>query len=125
MKQIRPGWLLAGVLPALGVLYYAADPARAGFFPPCPLRSLTGLLCPGCGSQRCVHQLMHGHWAEAFALNPLLVLALPYVLLGVVVEYSPLRTRWAGFRQRLYGRRAAQVTFGVVLAFWIFRLTTA
>jgi hypothetical protein len=122
MKQAWVRWFVAGVLLASGTLYYRFDPAQAGFFPPCPLRALTGLPCPGCGSQRCLHQLLHGNLHKAFALNPLLVLALPYVALGMLLEYSPLRTRWAMLRQHLYGYRAAQVSFVVIIVFWLFRL---
>jgi hypothetical protein len=39
----------------------------------------TGLLCPGCGSLRALHQLLHGHLAAAFRFNGLLVISLPFV----------------------------------------------
>ncbi|QKZ12487.1 DUF2752 domain-containing protein [Spirosoma sp. KUDC1026] len=113
--------ILTGVGAAL-VLYYQVNPAVATFFPPCPFRLLTGLPCPGCGSQRCLHQLLHGHVDEAFALNPLLVLSLPYLLVGFVVEYSSLRTRFPQFRQRLYGRVAAWICFGLVMLYWFIRV---
>ena len=40
---------------------------------------LTGLACPGCGSLRALHQLTHGHFGEALRLNPMLVMALPFL----------------------------------------------
>ena len=52
------------------------NPASSGIFPPCPFHRLTGLYCPGCGSLRAVHQLLHGNLSSAFRLNPLLVLFL-------------------------------------------------
>ena len=52
------------------------NPASSGIFPPCPFHRLTGLYCPGCGSLRAVHQLLHGNLSTAFRLNPLLVLSL-------------------------------------------------
>ena len=71
------GLLAAGVALILGgtVLYFF-DPATAGFYPACLFRLVTGIPCPGCGSLRAMHQLLHGHFAAAFALNPLLVLGL-------------------------------------------------
>jgi hypothetical protein len=45
--------------------------------PPCPFHALTGLYCPGCGSTRALHALLHADFAQAMAMNPLLVLALP------------------------------------------------
>jgi len=48
--------------------------------PPCPLRTLTGIPCPLCGSTRGVIAAVHGHFGQALTLNPasigVLVLAL-------------------------------------------------
>jgi len=48
--------------------------------PPCPLRTLTGIPCPLCGSTRGVIAAVHGHIGHALALNPasigVLILAL-------------------------------------------------
>jgi len=63
---------------ALVTLYFH-DPAAAGFFPPCPFHYLTGLHCPGCGTLRATHQLLHGHPLAALDLNPLMVLSLPFL----------------------------------------------
>ena len=57
-------------------------PARFPF-PRCPFLLLTGLYCPGCGSQRAVHALLHGQVARAAGLNLLAaVLSLPILALG-------------------------------------------
>ena len=73
---------------AATTILFAFDPSRAEFYPPCPLRALTGLYCPGCGTCRALHELLHGHLGEAFGLNPLTILMLPYLgysLLSYVV----------------------------------------
>lgn len=59
------------------------DPATSGVFPPCPLRYLTGWYCPGCGSLRAIHQLLHGNLSAAWALNPLTVVLLPFLAYGM------------------------------------------
>jgi len=59
------------------------DPATSGLFPPCPLRYLTGWYCPGCGSLRALHQLLHGNVSAAWALNPLTVILLPFLAYGM------------------------------------------
>jgi len=53
------------------------DPSAGHVLPPCPFHALTGLYCPGCGSTRTLHALLHGDIGQAMAMNPLLVLALP------------------------------------------------
>ncbi|MCB0770314.1 MAG: DUF2752 domain-containing protein [Flavobacteriales bacterium] len=78
-----PRWAVglagAGVLLYL-VHLYLHDPEHGGFLS-CPFRLLTGLLCPGCGSQRAVHDLLHLRLEDAFRHNGLLVASIP--LLGV------------------------------------------
>ena len=59
------------------------DPALPGFFPPCPLRALTGWHCPGCGSLRAMHQLLNGNVGAALAMNPFAVIALPFLSYGM------------------------------------------
>lgn len=66
---------------ALASVYFALDPARYPF-PRCPFNLLTGLYCPGCGSQRATHELLHGHVIQAAQLNLLAVLSLPLLALG-------------------------------------------
>ncbi len=68
------------------ILLRLYDPATSGIFPPCPLRYLTGLYCPGCGSLRAIHQLLLGNFREAWALNPLTVVLLPFVTHGLASE---------------------------------------
>ena len=62
---------------------YLFDPATSGIFPPCPLRYFTGWYCPGCGSLRAIHQLLHGNLSAALGLNPLTILLLPFIVYGI------------------------------------------
>jgi uncharacterized protein DUF2752 len=76
LKWIVP---LAAVT-ALAVLY-AFPPAQYAFYPQCVFRWATGFDCPGCGSLRSVHCLLHGEFAAAFRLNPLLYVLVPLLLI--------------------------------------------
>jgi hypothetical protein len=82
---------------ALVVLYLFA-PAEHGFYPRCVFHSLTGLACPGCGSLRAVHNLLHGEVAAAFRLNPLVMILLPPVAAMWLVRgeaaFASLRPVW-------------------------------
>lgn len=75
--------MLASGIAAV-VILRLFDPATTGWFPPCPLRALTGWYCPGCGSLRAAHQLLHGNVGSAFALNPFAVLASPFITYGML-----------------------------------------
>jgi len=63
---------------AVIVLFYFA-PGEGGIYPPCPTHYLTNFSCPGCGSLRALHNLLHGNIKEAFFFNPLMVMVLPFL----------------------------------------------
>ncbi|WP_336924052.1 DUF2752 domain-containing protein [Aquipuribacter sp. SD81] len=73
---LGPLSVAAAAAGAMGVLQ-VADPNEAGHYPSCPFLSVTGLLCPGCGSLRMLHALGAGDVVAAFWLNPLGLLLLP------------------------------------------------
>ncbi|MBD2713984.1 DUF2752 domain-containing protein [Microvirga sp. STR05] len=87
--------LLAGL--ALAVLYFRLDPAHYPF-PRCPVYWLTGLHCPGCGTQRALHALLHGHVGQAAGFNLLAAVLAPVVGLGLLEE---ARGYLAGTSRRL------------------------
>jgi len=60
-----------------GILLFFFDPATAGFYPPCLFTTFLGTQCPGCGSLRAAHQLLHGNFNEAWVLNPALIIVAP------------------------------------------------
>ena len=66
--------LLAAVV---GLVLFCFDPGQYHFYPVCFFHRTTGLLCPGCGALRAMHQLLHGHLAAAFRFNPVLIVSLP------------------------------------------------
>ncbi len=81
-----PRWLPSAVLGAgallATVILWRVDPNQPGNpLPACPFSTLTGIYCPGCGSTRCLHALVHGDIPTALAMNPLLVLSLPVLAL--------------------------------------------
>jgi hypothetical protein len=71
--------IAAGVL-AVGAaaILYRFDPATVHLYPRCAFHSLTGLQCPGCGTTRALHHLLHGDVAGAFRLNAMLFVAVPF-----------------------------------------------
>jgi len=112
MVTDRAKFFGAGILFATlaAAVVFTVDPARVSLFPPCPLHRFTGLWCPGCGSTRALHQLLHGNVVAAFHFNPLAISLLPVIgylvvrseenhvkpvwiwtLLGVVVVFGVLR----------------------------------
>ncbi len=107
--------LVAGI-----VILYFVDPAGASFLPPCPFHLVTGLWCPGCGSGRALHALLHGNVLDALDLNPLMVLSLPF--LGYTgVSHLCLSIRGKSLPKISGGRFVGWFIVGIVLVYWVIR----
>jgi hypothetical protein len=92
----RAVWSLVMAWLALvgGSVLFAVNPAEHAIYPACWLYATTGLRCPGCGGLRATHELLHGHLAAAWILNPLAVLVLPfYAWFGLDVALTLFRGR--------------------------------
>lgn len=101
------------------MVYGLADPSVAGWMPKCPFKALTGYSCPGCGSQRLIHSLLHLRFYDAFRYNALLFVALPYLV--VLVYASATRVRHQRLYLALNGRWGIITPFVVILSWWVFR----
>ncbi len=112
-------WL---TITAGSVLLFVLEPGKSTFLPGCPFRKLTGLTCPGCGTTRGLHHLLHGNLSAAFQLNPFLILALPF-LLYVLLNYTNTVLRGKPIRRNTLPAGYIWALFGFVLFFWVFRNT--
>jgi len=70
----------------IAALIYVNPPAATRWYPRCPFHYLTGLNCPGCGSLRALHALLHGRLTEALCCNPLFVACVPIIFVWEVVR---------------------------------------
>jgi hypothetical protein len=117
--RIRIAVLFASVV-ATFVWFYAFDPARTDAFLPCPFFMVTGMSCPGCGTQRAVHLFLHGEFFAALRSNPLALLLVP------VVGYL----FFAHFADDAFGRSLPELRMrysvvwlsaAIIAAYWIAR----
>ncbi|WP_243836001.1 DUF2752 domain-containing protein [Sphingobacterium paludis] len=124
--HIRVRWILtalgATVLAVLCCVYYQYDPLQSPWFPKCPFKTLTGLDCPGCGSQRAIHALLHGDILGAIRFNALLLPFIPYIFIGMMFQVrtnlSPKMLYW---RKVLYGEWAIKIVALVILSYFVIR----
>ncbi|MCM1020673.1 MAG: DUF2752 domain-containing protein [Muribaculum sp.] len=107
------------ILAIAAWVYFSLNPADSHLFPRCMFLQLTGLKCPGCGSQRAVHALLHGDIATAWRMNALLILATPVIILLLVAQL--FRTANNRFYRRLNSFPVAVGLFIVIIAWWILR----
>ena len=106
-----------------GVYLFLFEPGRTGLFPGCPFRMLTGFTCPGCGSTRGLHRLLHGDIVSAFEFNPLLVLSLPFLIFALL-RYTNAAVTGKPLRVSRLKPTYIWMLFAVIMSFWIFRNTS-
>lgn len=119
MKKIFRYGLLVGFV-TLTVFFFLLDPGEYGIFPRCVFYSLTGYYCPGCGSQRAIHNLLHLNFYGAASNNFLFIPA----LLAILYHYlHPLLNRKLRLKlpNIFYLKSIPWAIFGIVLLFWIIR----
>src|SRR5258705_13398139 len=115
--------LLIWLSIALAATYlFIFEPGKTGFFPACPFRTLTGFSCPGCGSTRGLHRLLHGDVIGAFEFNPLVILSLPF-LFYALVRYTSAARGGRPVKWNQLDVKYIWVLLAVVLSFWVFRNT--
>lgn len=105
----------------LGVVFYSFNPQNSIYFLKCPIYYFTGYLCPGCGSQRAIHELLHMNIKKAFEYNALLVSLIPYLILAITLSTKQLRNYFSKTRKFFFNPQAILILLGIALAFGIFR----
>lgn len=79
------------ILLALGFVYYAITQITH-FYIPCPIKSLTGFACPGCGITHFFIDIINFRFLDAFWQNVAVAVLLPiWLLFGVI--YAVFRPR--------------------------------
>lgn len=101
------------------LIYYFFNPSEY-FFPPCTFYQTTGWYCPGCGSQRAFHALLHGNFLMAFQYNLLLPLGLLAGAYYAMLQVA--RKCWnKPFYNYLQHRYFMWFLVAFILLYWILR----
>jgi hypothetical protein len=101
------------------VLYqvWANDPDES-LLPLCLFHALTGLHCPGCGTARALHLILHGRLWAGFRMNPLAVAAAPFLF---AVLGAALLRLWQGKPLPRLPRWVPWAALAVIVAFTVAR----
>lgn len=98
---------------------YVFEPSAGSFFPKCIFHQVTGLNCPGCGLQRAIHALLHGHVAEAVRHNAILpVLAVIAAAYGAAYA---TRNMFPRIHRAFTSTRAAMLVLVLIVGWWVLR----
>lgn len=108
------------VLLTLGIFYFIINPNTFAYAPKCPFHTLTGFHCPGCGSQRALHEILHGNIWTGLQHNFLILLAV--LIVGYQFYINFINTRKKQTQKNLLQHSAAKwLILALVLGFWILR----
>lgn len=119
MNKIIKIGLLLGII-GVAVLFFVLDPNKHELFPRCLFHSITGGYCPGCGSQRALHSLLHFDIGGVIRYN---FLFLPAGFLILYHYLHPFLNRAFGWKlpNLFYMKYTGWVVFSIVILFWIAR----
>ncbi len=124
MQDIKIIWKIALLVTLFGgffLIYFSYNPSENSFFIPCPFHYITGFFCPGCGSQRAVHLLLHGDVVGAFRFNPLMVLTLPILIYGMAITIANWIFETKYRLMLFYSNLFIFGYFGLAILYWILR----
>lgn len=111
--------LLLGVI---ALFYFSVNPNQVDFLLKCPLYKNTGVFCPGCGSQRAIHNLLHGEFLKALQNNLMLVLGMVALSYHYGIRFSNriFKTR---FKSVFDTKKIILLVIVLLILFWIVRNT--
>lgn len=109
------------LLIIVGLVYYFVDPLSAEWMPKCFSKTIFGISCPGCGTQRAIHSVLKGDIVAAFFYNPLLILSVPYFLLIGVLDIKSIRVRHPKLHNAILGQKSIWIMVSILLIYTIAR----
>lgn len=112
-------FLLIIMAVALAIAYYLFDPLEVRWMPRCIWKVATGTDCPGCGSQRMAHALMHGDIAGAWNANAYALCMIP--LIGFMLALELNREKYPNMYRRVHSPWVIWALAASVVLWWIVR----
>lgn len=116
MKFKYLGLLFVGMI--IAILYFYFN--HSTFFLKCPLYSTTGVYCPGCGSQRAFHDLLHFDFMGVVKQNILFlfgILLTAYYF--IIIAINKLFDK--NVKSFLSHKKAPIIILVFLIIFWVLR----
>lgn len=112
--------LMLLLLLVIAFFYFAINPNQVDFMLKCPLYNTTGVFCPGCGSQRAFHNLLHGNFSAALQNNLMLILGLIGLAYhyGIQISNHYFKTH---FKSIFKNKKIVFFVISLLIIFWIVR----
>ncbi len=112
--------MLVLLILGLAAFFFVFNPADSVLFPKCMFHVLTGYYCPGCGSQRAVHNLVHLNFAGVVSNNFLFLPAAVLIIYHYVYPLANRKFNWQ-LPNIFYLKSTPWIIFTVLILFWLLR----
>ncbi|TWO31471.1 DUF2752 domain-containing protein [Seonamhaeicola sediminis] len=111
--------MVIGVIIILS-LFFLYNPLENSLFPKCPLYAFTGTYCPGCGSQRAIHQILNGNIITGLRHNFLIVLLVLIIIYDLFIKFLNVLLK-RKFSNLLHKPAITISLLVVILLYWVLR----
>ncbi|MBI3260293.1 MAG: DUF2752 domain-containing protein [Ignavibacteriae bacterium] len=116
----QKAWLLLGGVLLFAVFLFLYNSKTMHFVPRCPFFWATGLYCPGCGTTRGFHRLLHGDIIGALHANILMTITVPYIL-HRFLSYLSVHLLGKKIPEIMLPPLWVKILVGFTLVFWVVR----
>ncbi|MDL2233337.1 DUF2752 domain-containing protein [Ruminococcaceae bacterium OttesenSCG-928-L11] len=120
-KRLQTVGLVTGALAAVWCLWYFLYTRFGIELLHCPVHSLTGLYCPGCGTMRAIVALLQLQPHQAIRYNVLTTLTLPFLALYLALHILSYIRRGHGLAPGRFDKWIAIGYIVLAVAFGIMR----
>ncbi len=104
---------------ALAIAYYFFDPVEVRWMPRCLWKVATDTDCPGCGSQRMAHALMHGDFSAAWHANAYALCMIPVIVFLIWLEFA--KDCYPKLYATVHRPAVIMSLMATIILWWIFR----
>lgn len=111
--------VVAVLFVVMASVYFFFDPSEARWMPKCIWKAATGTDCPGCGTQRMAHALMHGDFRGAWQANAFALCMMPVIAFLLFLEC--FREKYQMFYRRVHSPWVIGMIAVAVVVWWIVR----
>jgi len=112
--------VLLAVIAGIIALFFLVSPEKKGIYPECVFHSLTGYYCPGCGSQRALHSLLHLDFKGVVSNNILFLPGLVVMCYGIAIPEINRRFN-KNYKNFLYNKWTPLWIFVIIILFAVLR----
>ncbi|MFN8360044.1 MAG: DUF2752 domain-containing protein [Candidatus Kapaibacterium sp.] len=120
LSERQKAWVLLVGVVFFAVFLFLYNSKTMHILPRCPFNWATGYYCPGCGTTRGLHRLLHGDIAGALRANVLMIVTVPYVVYSIV-RYLSLSLLGTQLPAIILKPIVVQLLAVLVIVFWVVR----